>query len=171
MISSTVFLQCCPPFSSPDRLLSSPLFFVRKMAKWPFLAVQSCLVLIQGWIAKEPTGMEKDCINMRMGSILKISFISSARAGVLAVGAVCTPFRAVRSVSITAAGSSGMVRCATCVQHILSLFSFVACQPRSYGRRTSLFVECLGQFPQNEGGAFRPPETSIWSKASTVLCR
>ena len=34
------------------------------MAKSPFLAVQSCLVLIQGWIAKEPTGMEKDCISL-----------------------------------------------------------------------------------------------------------
>ena len=34
---------------------------MQKTAESPFLAVESCLVLIQGWIAKEPTGMEKDC--------------------------------------------------------------------------------------------------------------
>jgi len=36
------------------------LFFVQKTEESPFPAVQSCLVLIQGWIVKEPTGMEKD---------------------------------------------------------------------------------------------------------------
>jgi len=31
-------------------------------------SLQSCLVLIQGWIAKEPTGMEKDCTCSRPSS-------------------------------------------------------------------------------------------------------
>jgi len=46
---------------------------------------------------------------------------------------------------------------------------FVACQPRSYGRRTSLIVGCLGQLPQNDGGAFRPPEALIWSDSWTAF--
>lgn len=38
-----------------------PAFFVQKTENLPFLALQSCLILLQGGIAEECTGMEKDC--------------------------------------------------------------------------------------------------------------
>jgi len=44
----TVFLQCCPPFSSPDRLLCSPLFSCRRWQNRPSWQCKAVSFLSRG---------------------------------------------------------------------------------------------------------------------------